>query len=273
QGPIGPTGPGTQCATATTNFVSKFTTSGVDAQQCNSLIQDNGTAVSINGNIQNNKMLKVYGAVSAASAPCSSFSPNNASNFGFVFDNDGDSGFFAVDNDNTPVTMDELRIYLNASEKLRFTGNRAHFGNEVYSTNGFTTSTGFLACSDERFKKDFRQLCNVLEQISLVNGYYYKWRTDEFPEKQFNDKNQIGFKAQEIEKIFPEVVTTDEQGYKSVDYGKLTPVLLEAIKQLHHIIETQNEEISKLKASAGEVELLKQDLELIKKIVYQRGEK
>ena len=50
----------------------------------------------------------------------------------------------------------------------------------------------------------------------------------------------FGLSAQEIEKIYPEIVSTGEDGYKSVDYGKLTPVLVEAIKE-------QQDQLIKLK--------------------------
>ncbi len=43
---------------------------------------------------------------------------------------------------------------------------------------------------------------------------------------------QIGLIAQEVEKVFPELVSTDSEGYKSIAYGKLTAVLIEAIKEL-----------------------------------------
>jgi hypothetical protein len=66
-----------------------------------------------------------------------------------------------------------------------------------------------------------------------ISGVRYDWKQEEFPEKHFSDKNQIGFIAQEIEKIFPEMVFTDEKGFKSVDYARLTPVLVEAIKELN----------------------------------------
>jgi len=57
---------------------------------------------------------------------------------------------------------------------------------------------------------------------------FKKWISSDraaFPDMQFTDNRQIGFSAQEVEKLFPEVVMTDVNGYKSVDYGRLTPVL------------------------------------------------
>ncbi len=70
-----------------------------------------------------------------------------------------------------------------------------------------------------------------LQALQKLNGFYYYWKKNEFPDMEFNDQRQIGFSAQEVEKLFPEVVMTDANGYKSVDYGRLTPVLVEAIKE------------------------------------------
>jgi len=47
----------------------------------------------------------------------------------------------------------------------------------------------------------------------------------------------MGLVAQEVEKILPEIVSTDSEGYKSIAYGKLTAVLLEAIKELQQQVE------------------------------------
>jgi molybdenum-dependent DNA-binding transcriptional regulator ModE len=52
----------------------------------------------------------------------------------------------------------------------------------------------------------------------------------------------LTFIAQELEKIYPEMVFTDDKGYKSVDYSRLTPVLVEAIKELN----AKNEDQKKL---------------------------
>jgi hypothetical protein len=49
-----------------------------------------------------------------------------------------------------------------------------------------------------------------------------------------------------VEKLFPEVVMTDANGYKSVDYGRLTPVLVEAIKE-------QQQQIDEIKKENGEM--------------------
>ena len=60
------------------------------------------------------------------------------------------------------------------------------------------------------------------------------------------DAGQIGFIAQEIEKVFPELVVTGKNGYKGVDYSKITPVLLEAIKDQQKQIDELNRKLEKL---------------------------
>lgn len=95
-----------------------------------------------------------------------------------------------------------------------------------------TASCGVLVCSDARYKKNINPLQNALISLTRLNGVRYDWRKEEFPERNFGNNNQIGFIAQDIEKIFPEMVFTDEKGFKAVDYARLTPVLVEAIKEL-----------------------------------------
>ncbi len=114
-------------------------------------------------------------------------------------------------------------------------------GNSKWSeTQSVTTADGLFAallgsiaaCSDVRFKTDISYLQNSLEKVMRLRGVNYRWRRDEFPQRDFEEGNQIGFIAQELESLFPEMVMTDSEGYKSVDYGRLTPVMVEAIKEL-----------------------------------------
>ncbi|MBK9419183.1 MAG: tail fiber domain-containing protein [Flavobacteriales bacterium] len=113
------------------------------------------------------------------------------------------------------------------------------------SVTGNICYTGTIgACSDRRYKTDFTPLRGSLAKVGLLQGLYYTWRTEEFPEKEFPAERQLGFIAQDIEALFPEVVLTDAQGYKSVDYGRLTPVLVEAVKELNALVQEQQATIS-----------------------------
>ncbi len=59
---------------------------------------------------------------------------------------------------------------------------------------------------------------------------------------------QVGLIAQELEKVYPELVFTDADGYKSVNYAQLTPVLIEAIKEQQAQIEALKQQNTALKA-------------------------
>jgi len=84
-----------------------------------------------------------------------------------------------------------------------------------------------------------------------LNGVSYNWNAEEFPEMNFDDRTHIGIIAQEVEEVLPELVYTDENGYKSVSYEKLTPVLIEAVKALKSENEELRSEIAAIKESLG----------------------
>ncbi len=94
------------------------------------------------------------------------------------------------------------------------------------STGRYTT-TGWTHVSDARYKHDISSLNNSLEKILQLRGVEYKFNND--PE----NKNQLGFIAQEVEPIFPEVVSTDKKGFKSMVYSNLVAPLVEAVKSLY----------------------------------------
>ncbi len=62
----------------------------------------------------------------------------------------------------------------------------------------------------------------------------------------FDSERQLGLIAQDVEKIFPELVRTDDKGYKAVSYEKLTVILLESLKEQQKQIDEQNERIERL---------------------------
>jgi hypothetical protein len=142
---------------------------------------------------------------------------------------------------NDVATLGNVGIGVGApTEKLHV------FGNLRVSGTICNTSGTIAACSDIRYKKNFSKIENPLDKVLTLNGLHYDWRVDEFKENNFSKDRQIGFIAQEIEKIFPEMVFTDEKGYKSVDYARLTPVLVEAIKELKMMndeLKTKNEKL------------------------------
>src|SRR5688500_4686880 len=120
------------------------------------------------------------------------------------------------------LTNGNIGIGTTPTQKLHVSGNGLFTGT-------VTASCGVLVCSDERYKSNIRPLTNSLSSLLLLQGIRYDWKKEEFPEKAFPDQHQIGFSAQQLEKVYPEMVHTDMEGYKTVDYSRLTPVLVEAI--------------------------------------------
>ncbi len=157
--------------------------------------------------------------------------------------NGADGAFYGMKTDT------EAGIYIG--NNWRFWVNNA--GNLTVGGT-VTASCGVLVCSDLRYKRNITSLNNSLENILKINGVRYNFKKDEFPERNFSDKNQIGFIAQEIEKIFPEMVFTDEKGYKSVDYARLTPVLVEAMKELKMMNDEFRMKNEKLEANNQKLE-------------------
>lgn len=101
------------------------------------------------------------------------------------------------------------------------------------------TSTALICTSDERLKKDVTTIESALEKVLNFRGVNFRW------ESQTDDALRIGFLAQEIERIVPELVKTDPKtGLKSVNYVGFAPILVNAIKE-------QQDEINLLTASVG----------------------
>ncbi|MBL0144780.1 MAG: tail fiber domain-containing protein [Chitinophagaceae bacterium] len=112
---------------------------------------------------------------------------------------------------------------------------------------GNILATGTITPSDIRYKQQIQNITNPIDKLQLLNGVTYKFNSKAFPEWQFDNQLQYGLIAQEVEKVFPEMVKTiDTNGYKGVDYVKLVPVLIEAIKEQQKQIEQQSNRIATL---------------------------
>ena len=59
----------------------------------------------------------------------------------------------------------------------------------------------------------------------------YEWKRSKFPDRNFDEGQEIGFIAQELVEVLPEAVSTDASGYYIIDYGRLTPFLLSAAQE------------------------------------------
>ena len=107
--------------------------------------------------------------------------------------------------------------------------------------NGRLRTTGINETSDIRLKKNIVPIESALDKVADMNGVTYNWRTEEYPNHGLSEDLQHGLIAQELEEIIPELVLTDSDGFKSIEYTHLVPVLIEAIKELKKTNDIQSE--------------------------------
>ena len=94
---------------------------------------------------------------------------------------------------------------------------------------GTCTGVDFIATSDERIKTNIETISNALDIVKDLRGVYFT--------RIGQTKETVGVIAQEVETVLPEVVYTDSEGLKSVSYGNMVGVLIEAVKELSERLE------------------------------------
>ena len=104
--------------------------------------------------------------------------------------------------------------------------------------NGNMTIAGTLTQnSDASLKENVKEIDNALSKVKQLQGVEFN--------KIGNNKKEIGVIAQDVEKVLPELVL-EEDGVKSVAYGNITAVLIEAIKEQQEQIEQLKKQIELL---------------------------
>lgn len=163
---------------------------------------------------------------------------------------------WTIDQYGTTASNARLRIFAGGSETsgiaILENGN-VGIGINAPTTklyvNGDITANSIAGTSDLRFKTNVRSISSPLEKVKSLRGVYFNWDQKSFPDKNFSDKTELGFIAQEVEKVLPEVVskdkTTDE--YLSVKYDKVVALLVEAIKEQQKQIDSLKSQVKKLK--------------------------
>ncbi|AOX00880.1 hypothetical protein BJP34_16780 [Moorena producens PAL-8-15-08-1] len=106
-------------------------------------------------------------------------------------------------------------------------GGQSPVTNLKLDVNGQIQAHNLALSSDATLKENVKPLKNGLKKILGLRGVSYQWKD----EQKATQETQIGLVAQEVEEVFPELVSTDSQGMKSLSYSKLIAPLIEAIKE------------------------------------------
>ncbi len=111
---------------------------------------------------------------------------------------------------------------MKAFQSLRV--NKNIYTNGHLKVKKTATAQSFNTTSDARLKDDIQPINDALSSVLQLQGKTYRWKED-------HHKQDIGLIAQEVEQVFPELVTEDANGFKAIAYSRLTAVLIEAIKE------------------------------------------
>ena len=109
----------------------------------------------------------------------------------------------------------------------------------TWQVTGAITATGNITAfaSDVRLKDRKANIANALEKVESLSGFNYTFNETGLGVvgEDYRDEEQIGVSAQEVEAVLPEVVkpAPGNSDYKTVQYEKLVPLLIEAIKELN----------------------------------------
>lgn len=113
--------------------------------------------------------------------------------------------------------------------------------------DGDIVATGAITeLSDGELKTNVREIENALEIISELRGVQFEWVQGAEGLSELPPGTRTGLIAQEVEKVLPEAVLSPEAGYKSVDYARFTPILIEAMKEQQKQIDELKKMVSQL---------------------------
>jgi hypothetical protein len=160
-------------------------------------------------------------------------------NFIYVDDSNGRIGIATTASPNIGIGTTNPTSKLSVIGDVYVSGNiGVGTTNPTYSLHviGSASATSFTSLSDKNKKKNIIPIENALSIIKQLQGVRYNWIENDIP--------SIGVIAQEIEKVLPEVVNTSSDGTKSVSYGNIIGLLIEAIKEQQTRIEELEKKIN-----------------------------
>ena len=199
-------------------------------------------------------------------------------------DNTGYTEFYGADNVTPNITVSigskpgfvesgEILLNDNGTTRIRLDGQSGEIFADTIDAININYTGSLNGPSDKRLKKNIENLNGALFNITRLNGVSFNWNATAKNEMGIVDeKQQIGVIAQELEKVYPQLVKTNEEGFKTVNYVSLTAVLLEAIKELNNKVSTLEAENEDLKAQltktgSEEIDKLKDEIAEIKALI------
>ena len=162
---------------------------------------------------------------------------SRASDFGLVAIGQYNSSGSSVTNNAISFSTSNTAFVIgNGTVGARSDAFKVMFNGDATVSNDLTVSGDVNISSDARLKSNIVSLGSTLPKLLLIDGKSYEMK----------GKQKIGVLAQEIQEVFPELVSEDDNEMLAVNYQGLVPVLINALKEQDKIIKTQEERLSKI---------------------------
>lgn len=153
------------------------------------------------------------------------------------------AAYIAANNNSNPVininndTSGDIVLYPVLSSNISILKANTSDLKLYYQPNtGTLSATIFSSLSDEELKENIEDIKNPIKILKKLNPVKFEWKD--------SGKSSFGLIAQEVEKIIPEIVNTNE--YKSIEYQSLIPFLIKALQEQEQEIKKMRKRISKL---------------------------
>lgn len=207
----------------------------------------NDSSISISRSTGGAKVFGNFNATGSITTPSSI--TGDTGSFGNICQSDSNRSV-NIDGDLFIGPPSDRTITFDNTTGLITTQGGVIIGTNCSSTNQTITNCGTLlnkgiiygcndiiafSSSDKNLKENLNQICNTENIINGIKGYTFNWN-----DKTEREGPDVGVVAQDVQKVFPNIVKEREDGYLAVDYIKLIPVLIEEVKRL-------NSEITELK--------------------------
>jgi len=162
---------------------------------------------------------------------------------GFAIENDGDTDTWSWE-----IGANDLAIYFN----------------DIYKGAWNDVDGVYASASDRRLKDNIEEIPSVMDKIRKLEVVEYYFKDDKKRENK-----SIGLIAQDVEKIFPSIVSKpeDNKSFYSLNYSAFGPIAIKAIQEQQEQIEKQQREIDELRQQNSEIQKLKKEIQELRMLI------